>query len=949
MNELNQFHAEIPPRSSYQPLSWILCAAILGIGTDRFFLPPSWFWLFGLVVALIVFVGGKSRPVCVVASTLLVTFIVFGFWHHSYWNTFSHSDIARFAEFAAKPAAIRGTIYTTPQIVPAPPPDHSRLFSQIDRTTFSLRTTELRDDAFWVPAAGQIAVSIDAQLPHLRKGDRIELIGLLSKPIPPQNPDDFNYPDFLRSRRILSLFRASENGVSVMQKNTSPVISKNECPKWRGGSDVSIDENCVTNVVPNKSSSFWGFFDLTHSIPSGIESIRLTARSNLQYRMTPETAPLAAAMLLGMREGVDEDTRRNLLETGTTHILAISGLHIGLVAAAIGLFLSFCGMSNRKMSVILITTVIFYLFLTDMRPPAIRATVLVCIVSLAIFTNRRALGINTLCATALVVLAINPTELFQFGAQMSFIATGAFFWIPRFTPFSLYPSRLDSIEDEEINQTSLPSKTIIANWKKSRKMAKSSTNSNKTTLTTDCNRREPYKSHNLFVQFGVWTLNKMVLLFLISATIWAISLPLILERFHIFAPISLIVNPLIWLPLAVAIIFGLLTMIFGGIPFLGVLCGWCASAAFAFLFGLIGWFHQLCTPYWIPGPPIWWLLGFYGVFAFFTFLPIRSPSRFALAALFVFWVLVGLGFFAYSIEERRWNDRLTLSFFAVGHGNATLITTPDSKTILCDVGSLSSPENAAEVVSQKLWRLGKNHIDILLLSHADSDHYNGVPLLLERFSIGAIIVSSYMFDALNPHEQHFSEQSAISSQEVQQLTQQSTLESAQNEKTMQSQKSLQKLYDLILAHSIPIIFVGAGDSLESFGFPRSLVLHPPKTGFEESHLTNASSLVVRLEHRGVGILLTGDLDSSSPPQFLLQKAMPTSFLLVPHHGGRAKQMDHLLDWATPDELIISAGKFTHRDEVLENYRNRGFQVRSTFCDGYIEVMIDRQKNNDSPD
>jgi beta-lactamase superfamily II metal-dependent hydrolase len=142
------------------------------------------------------------------------------------------------------------------------------------------------------------------------------------------------------------------------------------------------------------------------------------------------------------------------------------------------------------------------------------------------------------------------------------------------------------------------------------------------------------------------------------------------------------------------------------------------------------------------------------------------------------------------------------------------------------------------------------------------------------------------------------------------------------------------------AKRIPVRIIGEGDDLSEYGLPRSPILHPPKEGFAEQHNTNATSLVLRVEHRGVGILLPGDLDGREPSPFLLREPMPTAIVVVPHHGGRSQQTERLLEWTKPQTLIFSNGKLTYKPEAWEQLQKKGYEVRSTFLEGAIVLDIE---------
>jgi len=115
-------------------------------------------------------------------------------------------------------------------------------------------------------------------------------------------------------------------------------------------------------------------------------------------------------------------TSADYLVTGTIHVLSISGLHVGILAAGFFLVLH-SGLVPRRISLVAtILLTICYALLTDLQPPVVRASILVIVGCVAMWTGRSAIGFNTLAAAGIFVLALNPSSLFLTGAQLSFMA-----------------------------------------------------------------------------------------------------------------------------------------------------------------------------------------------------------------------------------------------------------------------------------------------------------------------------------------------------------------------------------------------------------------------------------------------------------------------------------------------------------------------------------------------
>ncbi len=133
-----------------------------------------------------------------------------------------------------------------------------------------------------------------------------------------------------------------------------------------------------------------------------------------------ESRAVVTAMVLGTREDAPEEIEDLFRLSGTMHIFAVSGLHIGIIAGVCYFILPLFGVSRRVASMIMIPAILFYAFITGLRPSAIRAAIMVCVVAAAFCFRRNPRVINSLGFAALIILALNTQELFQIGFQLSF-------------------------------------------------------------------------------------------------------------------------------------------------------------------------------------------------------------------------------------------------------------------------------------------------------------------------------------------------------------------------------------------------------------------------------------------------------------------------------------------------------------------------------------------------
>jgi len=147
-------------------------------------------------------------------------------------------------------------------------------------------------------------------------------------------------------------------------------------------------------------------------------------------------AVLLSAMLLGKREGRYFSLRAAFVKTGTVHILAISGLHVGLIAFILYVALSALRINQKVAIPLAILFLALYAVITGSRVPVIRATIMMLIVLMGALFRRSPSAFNSLGFAAIVILLVNPTQVFSPSFQLSFTAVLSILYItPRVENF----------------------------------------------------------------------------------------------------------------------------------------------------------------------------------------------------------------------------------------------------------------------------------------------------------------------------------------------------------------------------------------------------------------------------------------------------------------------------------------------------------------------------------
>jgi competence protein ComEC len=316
----------------------------------------------------------------------------------------------------------------------------------------------------------------------------------------------------------------------------------------------------------------------------------------------------------------------------------------------------------------------------------------------------------------------------------------------------------------------------------------------------------------------------------ITTLIWLAALPLVMHRYQLVSPIALLLNPVIWLPMSIALFAGFGVLVFGGIlPPVAAVCGWICNANLAVLEQAVAWAKQMPGGYfWTPAPAIWWMIGFYGSWPCWPRCPAAGCRG---VGGWRWWRSGGRSVPPSPSPRPETRRRLTATFAAVGHGACTIIQLPDGRTLLFDAGGMGTPSPVVRAVSSCLWSQGITHLDAVILSHGDADHYNAVPGLLERFTIGVVYVSPMMFD--------------------------------------QPSIPLQALRERLEYRQIPIRELRAGDRLAAGDGVAIEVWHPAVV--DASRSDNANSLVLSVEYAGTAMLLTADIETPGLEDLLAEQ------------------------------------------------------------------------------
>lgn len=266
----------------------------------------------------------------------------------------------------------------------------------------TVQLTRIKTAQGWLPANAQVQLFVQPDsLRNIAYADRLLISGTPQQIAPPKNPDGFNYQQMMRNKGI-----AYQHFVSPHQWQKVDAVGFS-IRKWALQLQQWADQ----------------------TIESAVQS--------------PLEAGLASALIIGLKDELDDTLLRAYSATGIMHVLAVSGLHVGILFAVIGFLFGSWQHHRRGKFVfvgIVLTVLWGYALITGLSPSVMRAALMFSLLNLGQLFQRRNSSFNTLAFSAVVLLAYDPLMLFQVGFQLSYMAVaGIMYFYPKF--YALWETR----------------------------------------------------------------------------------------------------------------------------------------------------------------------------------------------------------------------------------------------------------------------------------------------------------------------------------------------------------------------------------------------------------------------------------------------------------------------------------------------------------------------------
>jgi len=369
----------------------------------------------------------------------------------------------------------------------------------------------------------------------------------------------------------------------------------------------------------------------------------------------------------------------------------------------------------------------------------------------------------------------------------------------------------------------------------------------------------------------------------------------------------------------VGLLSGVLSLFTDGLPL-----AWLDQLIADSFIGLVGFFSRLPLAEFHPkAPGVPWLFC-YAIFflcllhmlrihLISRFKPFEGSPRISLLPKITLGVsaLLLISGLAVSLLPRR---HTMISFPDVGQGDCALIEFASGKTVVIDGGGTHDNrfDIGRRVVAPFLWNRGIQRLGLVVLTHPEADHMNGLLALLKKFPVSEVWVHGS--DTDHP--------------------------------------GYGKFMRVIAEKRIPVRTVSAGDPPFAFGGAELRVLHP-EPGFRPrkknaAKASNDRSLVVRVEERGRTYLFAGDIEADAESYLIGNgRDLKCDVLKVPHHGSKSSSSEAFVSRAKPRIAVVSVGRenpYRHpADEVMDRYEQAGAEICRTDRDGAVFIKSDADR------
>ena len=490
-----------------QPFVGLALMAAIGIVVADLFPIPTTCWLFGTIIFV------AATIVVWVWPSLIATYLLVGagFFLLHHFRTDDASGLRLAADLSERPHVVNaiGFVTSEPKIAPN------------GFATFLLKLESIEFEG--KPRRTNASVLVRWR-GNPEFGDELKLFGNAEAIAPPRNPGEFDMRSYLARQDVRrSLFvRYPEDGVLLRKGAGNPVLRAAQ------------------------KSRAW------------IQSVLCRGLDD-----SPSVQNFISGITLGLRHQTPEDIEEPFQQTGTLHLFAVAGLHVGIVARLLWTVAMLARLSHKWAAALIIPLLLFYAAVTGLHVSSVRAAVMSSVLLAGFFVERKVFALNSLGSAAFILLCWNTNEFFATGFQLSFAVVGGIIVLA--DPFFA-----------ALRQLAAPDQFLPAHL-------------------ISAPRRAFGHAYDAVCRGGS-----------VSLAAWLGSLPLVLWYFHLVTPISLVANlvvvPVAFFILAIALLSLLTAPVAIWLAAIFNAANWTLATG---VIALVHWFAQLPGSHFYLATPTW--------------------------------------------------------------------------------------------------------------------------------------------------------------------------------------------------------------------------------------------------------------------------------------------------------------------------------------------------------
>ena len=352
-----------------QPFVGLALVAALGIVIADLFPAPEFQWPIWAIGFLVIALALFWEPHMVATYALVAV----GFFLLHNFRTRDTGGLRLAAELTERPRVVNvtGCVTSEPKIAP---------------NGFATFLFKLKSVEFEGTQRSTTASLLARWRGNPEFGDELRLFGIAEPVAPPRNPGEFDMRSYLARQDVRrSLFvRYAEDGELIRKGAGNPIL-----------------------VAAQKSRA-----RIQRVICRGLDD-------------SPQVQDFLSGIALGLRHQTPEDIEEPFQQTGTLHLFAVAGLHVGIVAQLLWILATVARLSRKWATALIIPLLLFYAAITGLHVSSVRAAVMSAVLLAGFFFERKVFVFNSLAAAAFFLLCWNTNEFFSAGFQLSFAVVGA--------------------------------------------------------------------------------------------------------------------------------------------------------------------------------------------------------------------------------------------------------------------------------------------------------------------------------------------------------------------------------------------------------------------------------------------------------------------------------------------------------------------------------------------